>query len=190
MQALNGEVISNGALIPVTTAISVAMMFTGHHTGESLQKKSMKGFAIATALAGLFLFIVIYLRAISDAPFILSLANIGFYGTVACVSFLRAEHQHFFDLEGKIEKLTLEDAEIRASIENLQSNYCHQDSIKKDDSKSYAIKTVNTQIEFLKDRIDDAEGILQMIDQYGAQKLQDINDIEQSGLNTCMKYQL
>ncbi|MDN5215052.1 hypothetical protein QQ020_23425 [Fulvivirgaceae bacterium BMA12] len=187
IQALNDEVISNGALIPVTIAISVAMMFAGHYTGESLQKKSINGLVIAVSLAGLFLFIVIYLRAISNAPLILSLANIGFYGTVAYVSFLRSENQSFFDLERKIEKLTLEDADLRAAIEISQSNFNKEEEKRKNESESFASQTVDAHFYFLKDRIADAHGILQMIDRHEAQKLQEIKNIEQSGFNACMK---
>ena len=188
MQTVDGHVLSNGALLPITIAISLCMMFAGHYTGTALRTKAIKAAVIAIALASLLLFIIIYLRAVSSAPIILALTNIVFYGTVAIVSFLRAKNQHFFDCENEFQAGSAEKAELSAENENLKSNYAKEQDLRNKNSEIAAEQAYATYIAFLEDSIIDAESIIETIDLRKTQLIQAIKSVEQEGLNACIKY--
>ena len=62
LQHLGGENISNIFLLPISIALSLAMMFSAHYAGEALQNRLLKAAIIAFVLGILFLGIIAYIR--------------------------------------------------------------------------------------------------------------------------------
>ena len=187
LQHLGGENISNIFLLPLSLALSLAMMFSAHYAGEALQHRSLKASIIAFVLGVLFLGVIAYIRYVSDSSFVLTLANLGFYGTIAYVSYLRARHQPYYDMQKKIHQKSMEDAGIRSGVEQEQKSYDHKEATLKEDSKKYAMQKVEDQYEFLENAISQAKYIIEVTDGYQTHREQQLKDIEKMAHNACDK---
>ena len=187
LQHLGGENISNIFLLPISIALSLAMMFSAHYAGEALQNRLLKAAIIAFVLGILFLGIIAYIRFISDSSFILTLANLGFYGTIAYVSYLRAEHQPHFDKQKKIEAKSMEDAGIRSGIEREQKSYEHEVNAIKIEGETYAAQRVQDEFDFIENAINEAAHIIEVTDGYETHRAKQLRDIEKAAYNACDK---
>lgn len=190
LQNLGGEQIQNGILFLLSIAISLAMAFSAHYAGETIRYRSKKASVITITLGIIFLFIVGYVRAVSNGSFILTLANLGFYGTIAYVSFLRAEHQPHFKMKERIKVLSAGDASIQSGIETEGKTFKHLKDSKQAQSRESAEKKVDKQLDFISDSIVHADHIIAQIAQYQMQRTQEIEDIKQVALNNCNKNNL
>lgn len=188
LQHLGGESIPNGLLFPLSLALSFAMMFSAHYAGEALQHRQKKPTIIAFGLGGVFLLIIAYIRSAADGSFMLTLANIGFYGTIAFVSYLRAKNQPFFDKQDKVEKFSHEDAHIQSGIEVQETSHNDKEKMRIEDSEDYAANKAQKELDDINDSITQAEGIIASIDHYELQRANEIEDIQKEALMDCIRY--
>ena len=187
LQHLGGEQIHNGVLFILAAAISVSMAFSAHYAGETIRRRSKKASIITIALGIIFLFIVGYLRAVSGGSFVLTLTNLGLYGTIAYVSFLRAEHQPYFGMMQKIQALSAEDARIQSGIETKRNSVKHLKDSKAAKNKKDAADKVKSQFNLINDSILHADQIVAQADGYIARCTQEIEDIKQASLSNCRR---
>ncbi|CAM1360771.1 membrane hypothetical protein [Tenacibaculum litopenaei] len=188
LQHLGGENIANIFLFTLSIALSLAMMFSAHYAGYALRKRLLKASTIAFALGGIFLGVMGYVRFISNASFILTLANLGFYATISYVSYLRAEHQAFFEMKKEIETDSIEDAKIRSGIEQEQKGYEHIAHTLKAESETYATQSVKDDFEYIQNAMRETTNVIEVIDEYEAHRTEQLKDIEKAAYNACVKH--
>lgn len=180
--------ISNLGLIPLTSALSVSMVFSAHYAGEALREKKLKSITVAGALGITFLFIIGYLRAVTDAPFILTLTNIGFFGVCAYVSYLRSGGQHYFRLSDDIDKLVFEDAYINASLQNRLDKMEEAKVDLSEESTRYATDLHAHETKRIEHLAETSDYILECIEDYEHNSMSRIKLIEDSALNDLSKF--
>lgn len=188
LQHLREERIANIFLFPLSIALSLAMMFSAHYAGYALRKRFLKASMIAFVLGTVFLGIIGYIRFVSDTSFVLTLANVGFYSTIAYVSYLRAEHQAFFEMKKEIETNSIEDAKIRSGIEREQKAYEHIADTVKAESETYASQSVKDDFDYIQNAMRETTNVIEVIDEYEAHRTQQLKDIEIAANTACIKH--
>lgn len=188
LQMLDGESITNMMLLPLSVAISLSMTASAHFIGSALRRRSKKSIITALSLGILFLMIMLYIRNNVGASIALTLANWGFFGMIVYVSYLREEHQPYFDKVNRVKTLTLEDAHIQSGIESKGQSYDTKKLLTAENSKVYAANRVEEELDFINDTIAQTEGILQTVEAYQNHRMKQIQDIERNAHNTCNKH--
>jgi len=183
LQLLDGETISNALLIPMALSISVAMLFSASHLGESLLSKNKVSIYVAIGLGLLLHGALAWMRIAAKASYILICLNLGFYATVSVVAYLRAVNQDYFQRDKMISKLVIIKGDLDSNIQSLENQKAFVENSFEQDAKLYAKQQVEEELRELHEGLRLATNAEKKAKAYLSQRKRELTDIQNKALS-------